>query len=227
MLSWRDIFAAQQAFARIYPLNVRLKLSMHIDIPGFSIVSTLSETPQASVYLAVDQRSGREVALKVIPAELSQASQALFLARAQKGICQFIHPNIVRIFDVGIIDGRCFFVMEYLPGCHLNHKCFELDLIARLRILIDIARALEYLDAQGYVHGALTPWNIQVHPSQNHGVLLGLGLGANARQWLNDDHELIAPLSPADALVAAHYASPEQLQGKVLDGRADLYSLGV
>lgn len=205
---------------------------MQILVPGFSIVSTLNQGDSATVYLALERPSGRELALKVMPLA-HQRMEDKVLAVTRQRLQEFSHPNIVKIFDLGLGDGYVYLTMEYLPGSHLNHKRFELNFLERLRVITDIARGLEYIGAQGYVHGALTPDNIVVHDPDGRGMLVGFNVSQHFyAPLLNTRAGMCSSMTPEvfDSVgtpVAAHFASPEQLQGKALDPRSDLYSLGV
>lgn len=193
---------------------------MQIQIPGYSIVSTLSRGAVATVYLAWDTLAEREVALKVTPlGDLSPHPETI--AQERERLIALKHPNIVAIYDVGIYANNYFVAMQYLPGYSLNHQRFELDLLARLRVVADIAHALDFASERDCVHAALTPDNVIVSDQNNHAVLLGFGnvqADANAPEAGSEKPGLLA---------AAHFYSPEQLHGHVLDGRADLYSLGI
>lgn len=188
---------------------------MQIPIPGYSIVSTLNQGAWATVYLALDKNPGRELALKVIPVDKLQGFDAEVLARERALFRRLVHPNIVPILDVGIHADHYYLASLYLPGRSLNHKRFELDLLARLRVVIDIAYALDFAGDQGYLHGAVNLDNILVHAQDGRAILLGFG-----------SHQRFNPESPA-ALAAAHFWSPEQLAGQAFDHRSDIYSLGV
>lgn len=196
-----------------------VKYNVQIDIPGYSVVSTLSQGVAATVYLALDQHRRGELALKVMPLEGHQADlPAQFLARERVRIQRLHHPNIVEMLDVGVHAGHYFLAMEYVPGSTLNHKRFELDLLARLRVIIDIAKALDFIAGQDFVHGGLSPENILIHTQDGRAVVLGFSLSSAAKF----DNKSVAPC----ALSASGFESPEQMRGEILDSRSDLYSLG-
>jgi serine/threonine protein kinase len=197
---------------------------MQIQIPGYSIVSTLSRGASATIYLAWDIKAERELALKVIALDAA-TNLSESLVQERERLLALRHPNIVTFYDVGIFAGHYFLAMQYLPGYNLNHKRFELDLLARLRVVADIAHALDFASGQGLVHAALTPDNIWVTDHNKHAVLLGIGLPPAA--FGDARATLIAFTDESVTLPAAHFYSPEQLQKKPLDSRSDLYSLGV
>jgi serine/threonine protein kinase len=206
-------------------------------VPGFSIVSTLNQGDSATVYLALDQPSGRELALKVMP--LTGQPEDISLASVRQRLQAFSHPNIVKIFDLGLSSGEdsaekyVYLTMQYLPGSHLNHKRFELNFLERLRVVTDIAHGLEYIGAQGYVHGALTPDNVVVHEPDGRAMLVGFGLSQRFTAPVSNSRVSECPgptqenSASIDAPLAAHFFSPEQWEEKPLDPRSDLYSLGV
>lgn len=193
---------------------------MQIQIPGYSIVSTLNKGLVATVYLAWDTRAEREVALKITPL-LDASLPPETIAQERERLIALAHPNIVAIYDVGIYADNYFVVMQYLPGYSLNHKRFELDLLARLRVVADIAHALDFASERDCVHAVLTPDNVMVSDQNNHAVLLGFG------NMQADVDGVRLEFDKPGLLAAAHFYSPEQLQGHGLDSRADLYSLGV
>lgn len=205
---------------------------MQIEIPGYSIVSTLSEGSEATVYLALENTRRRELALKVMALDTEQIYLPLdIFVRERLQMQRMVHPNIVKILDAGIHAGHSYLAMEYIPGSTLSHKRFELDLLARLRVMIDIARALDFIAERGYVHGNLLPENILLHAHDNRAILLDFGLSqivaaGGGRIALFPASRSPAKSSGAGFAVNYSFLSPEQLQGRVPDRRSDLYSLG-
>lgn len=191
---------------------------MQIEIPGYSIVSTLSQGAAATVYLALDKHPRRELALKVIALESPLEFQVQALARDRVRMQRLVHPHIVKFLDSGIHAGHYFLAMEYLSGSTLSHKRFELDLLARLRVVIGVAEALDFIAEQGYVHGGIAPENILIHAQDGRAVLIGFGL----HQILEDGGS-----GASQPIVDTCFQSPEQMRGEVSDSRSDLYSLGV
>jgi serine/threonine protein kinase len=188
---------------------------MQIKIPGYSIVNTLHQSAAANVFLALEEDSVRELVLKVISFVSPPPFPIIVILKLQcQRLVRFDHPNVVQFFHADCCDDYYFLAQEYLPGQSLSHKRFELDLLARLRVIIDIANALKYVGEQGWVHAALTPDNIRLHETDNRAILLGFRL------------QFVDPDAITD-LPTANFLSPEQLQGQLYDARADLYSLGV
>jgi len=172
------------------------------------------------VYEAHDSKLHRTVAIKVLPAEaVDEAARIRFLQEA-RAAATLNHPNVVAIHDAGDDDGRPYLVMEYVPGASLaDHPPATLDEalgIARL-----VCDALEHAHAHGLVHRDLKPGNILVHRDTDPPVVkltdMGIALTRGAVRVTHSGAFLGTP----------SFIAPEQALGKEVDGRADLYSLGV
>lgn len=194
---------------------------MHIDIPGYKIVSTLGQGGMATVYLAIQTCFEREVALKVMAPHLSaDPSFGERFLREARIVSQLMHPNIVTVYDVGIHEGLYYLAMEYLPGHDLKHKRFELNLAESLAVVKDIARALDYAGRKGYVHRDVKPENIMLLNEDGRAVLMDFGIA-------RPSDVASGMTQTGTAIGTPHYMSPEQAKGLPVDARADLYSLGV
>lgn len=202
---------------------------MQIDIPGYSIVNSLSESDSASVFLALDTNSGHELALKVVSVSPQRMATVTILEQEQLGreidyLTGLQHPNITSILQVGFGENYYCLALPFLSGRSLSHKRFEMDLLARLQVVIDLAHALEYLAQREQaqeeqaqktlVQLALTPDNILIHESDGRAILFGLRLPSLAS---NVHYQL----------TEMHFFSLAQLRGEVVDGQSHLYSLGV
>ena len=192
-----------------------------LEIPGYSIRRTLGHGGMATVYLAVQESLGREVALKLLLPALAQDAVATerFLREARFA-AQLHHPNIVAIHDVGTHDGHPYMAMAYEPGGTVAQiSSGRDDPTVALRIIRDVAGALDYAHAQGVVHRDIKPENI-LRRLDGSCVLSDFGIA----------HALAAQTgltNEGSSVGTPHYMSPEQLRGERVDGRADLYSLGV
>jgi len=175
----------------------------------------------ATVYLAIQEVFEREVALKVMSKVLAEDphfGQRFF--REAKIVSKLVHPNIVTVHDVGMHDGYCYLSMEYIDGRDLKHVVRTLSLAKKIRAVRDIAKALDYAGSKGYVHRDIKPENIMFHSSDGRAVLMDFGIARAA-----ESDTMVTQVGTA--IGTPHYMSPEQAKGKAVDGRSDIYSLGV
>ena len=190
-------------------------------IPGFTIHKTLGSGGMAQVYLATQNSMDREVAIKVLSPQLlvDPSFGERFLREAHIS-AKLAHPHIVAIIDVGIADGLHYIAMEYQPGGDLSDRIKKgLTEKESVRIIKDIAQALDYAHANGFIHRDIKPDNILFSRSGST-VLSDFGIARAA----DGDSKLT---STGSVIGTPHYMSPEQAMGTPLDGRADLYSLGI
>jgi len=175
----------------------------------------------ATVYLAEQEIFGRQVALKVMSSALSE--DPLFgkrFMREAKIVSQLVHPNIVTVHDVGMHEGAFYLSMEYINGRDLKQVRSALSLKERVQVIRDTAKALEYTGSKGYVHRDIKPENIMLHSTDGRAVLMDFGIAKAAESDM-------AMTQTGTAIGTPHYMSPEQAKGLSVDGRSDLYSLGV
>jgi len=193
-----------------------------ITIPGYRILRELGAGGMASVYLATQHSLEREVALKVLsPLLNSDPGFAARFRREARIIAQLSHASIVPAFEVGEYQSRCYLAMEYLPGGSLKQRLLEgpCDVSEASRICAALCGALDLAHRKGFVHRDIKPENI-LFREDGTPVLTDFGI-ARALDYGRS-------MTIAGVLVGTPgYMSPEQVKGLELDGRSDLYSLGV
>jgi formylglycine-generating enzyme required for sulfatase activity/tRNA A-37 threonylcarbamoyl transferase component Bud32 len=190
-------------------------------IPGYRFLRRLGQGGMATVYLAIQESLDRPVSIKVMELESLQdeVSKQRFEHEART-IAKITHPCIVSIYEVGrTVDGQMYYIMPYLPNGDLAQR----DLTHNEPRIIEVLRALlsglEYAHARGIVHRDVKEENV-LFDSADRPLLTDFGIALSKR-----DTSRIT--TAGLAVGSSGYMAPEQARGEVVDGRADLYSVGV
>jgi Tol biopolymer transport system component len=210
----------------------RMGLTSGSKLGPYEIVSPLGAGGMGEVYRAHDSRLGRDVAIKVLPEDLSSNPdlKARF-EREARAISALSHPHICHLYDVGSQDGTDYLVMELLEGESLQRRLERgpLPVSQALQCAIEIAEALDKAHKSGIVHRDLKPGNVMLTKSGTKLLDFGLakpvqGLGAMASGSMAT---MSRPLTQEGKIVGTfQYMAPEQVQGQEADARTDIFALG-
>jgi TolB-like protein/tRNA A-37 threonylcarbamoyl transferase component Bud32/tetratricopeptide (TPR) repeat protein len=195
----------------------------------YRISAVIGAGGMGEVYRATDTNLGREVALKVLPPDMARDPERLTrFQREARAVAALNHPNIVTLYSVEEADGAPFLTMELVEGQSLGRRIPEggLPIEAILEVGSALAEALAAAHEKGIMHRDLKPANVMV---TNDGRVKVLDFGLAKETHANPDEATLASaLTQAGAVMGTPaYMSPEQISGRVLDHRTDIFSLGV
>jgi len=193
---------------------------VQIQIGPYNIIKKIDSGGMATVYLASHRDTGARVAIKLLRGDLLDKERIVDRFR-QEGLLNLSHPNIVKILGVDIYKGRPYIVMEYVEGTDLEElikKKGKLPISQTTGIFTQILSALSYVHARGIIHRDIKPKNILID-SSGVAKLTDFGIAKSLYSHIKT--------STGGYLGAPAYSSPEQMDGKKLDQRSDIYSLGI
>ena len=190
----------------------------------YRILALLGRGGMADVYRAEDERLGREVALKAVPPEFARDPERVErFEREVRAAARLSHANIVTVYEYGQGEGLHFYTMELMPGGHLKARIQAhpdgMPAQEVRAVVLAMARALDYAHRRGFVHRDVKPENI-LFGEDGTPQLTDFGI---ARAMSEGTRMTATGMS----IGSPHYMSPEQARGHEVDGRSDLYSLGV
>ncbi|HEU0152817.1 MAG TPA: bifunctional serine/threonine-protein kinase/formylglycine-generating enzyme family protein [Arenimonas sp.] len=191
------------------------------EIPGYRVLRRIGKGGMSQVYLSVQESLDRQVAIKVMsPAALTDEISKQRFEHEARTIAKLEHPCIVGIHEVGRTrQGLLYYVLPYLAKGHLGQRDFTHDEDRAIEVLRSLLSALEYAHARGIVHRDVKAENV-LFDNADRPLLTDFGIALSKR-----DQTRIT--TAGLAVGSGGYMAPEQARGEVVDGRADLYSVGV
>ncbi len=192
-------------------------------LQDYEYIGIIGEGGFSTVYKIKNKKTGDICALKILSRKLLSNPEAIKrFVREGKLYEKFSHPNIVKLFDVGSENGIPYIIMEYLEGLTLkeyiqNNAPLPLEEI--VKISEEIVSVLDYLHKNGIVHRDIKPANIIINTKTKKPVLTDFGIAKDV-----EGSKLTAT---GEIIGSPYYISPEQARGEKIDGRSDIYSIGV
>src|ERR1035438_4921024 len=197
----------------------------------YQVTAQLGEGGMGEVYRAHYTRLGRDVALKVLHADVAQsADRRTRFEREARAVAALNHPHIVAIFDIGEENGLVYFVSELVEGESLRNRIALGPLPVRelLDIAAQMADGIAAAHAAGITHRDLKPENIMLARDSRVKILdFGLARQAQAAAPVHDKTVTMHETQPGTVMGTANYMSPEQVRGGAIDYRSDQFSFGI
>jgi len=193
-------------------------------IGNYQLIKKIAKGSTSVMYEANDTRTGKRVALKVMKlrfAEQKERARARQWLQEAVIVAQLDHDNIVKIHDAEILGDNAYIAMDYIPGYSMSTRLRRREYLTVgecIRISKDMLRALAVAHGHGVIHGDIKPANIMYDTADDTYILTDFGAAYTGQREGKSAHVIVG--TPA-------YMSPEQLQGRKLDGRSDLFSLAV
>jgi eukaryotic-like serine/threonine-protein kinase len=203
-------------------------------IAHYRVESLIGVGGMGEVYLARDQRLGRKVALKLLPEHLAaDETQLSWFKTEARTTSALNHPNILTVYEIDADGNRQFIATEFIEGITLRGSLAggRMNVRDALEVAIQVASALAAAHETGVVHRDIKPENIMLRPD-GYVKVLDFGIAKlTEQQSAPDSHEsgttAVLQTRPELVLGTAHYMSPEQARGQIVDARTDIWSLGV
>lgn len=207
-------------------------------ISHFRVLGKLGAGGMGVVFEAEDTKLGRKVAIKFLSEKIANGTQTVErFEREARAASALNHPNICTVYEIDYFEGQPFMAMELLEGETLNARLSHgrMEIVEILRLGAEIADALDAAHSHGIVHRDIKPANVFI-TTRGTGKVLDFGLaklaiGASGDRETGANSETLTNVTgltmPGIAMGTAAYMSPEQARGEQLDGRTDLFSLGV
>ena len=213
-------------------LPQRMRFDRGAHLGRYTIVELLGSGGMGQVYRAADANLRRDVAIKVLHPEMARDRDLVArFEREARALAALNHPNICTVYEIGAEDGLVFIAMELLEGTNLRQRMARkpLEFETALTLSIQIADALDAAHTAGIVHRDIKPANIFV-TTREHVKVLDFGIAKVVHAKSGGDaatasaEQLTTPGSPMGTV---SYMSPEQVRGRAVDARTDLFSFGV
>ena len=229
--SYESGYLEQPAIEKVAEFMVGNQLEVGQEIGHYCIIKKIGAGGMGEVYLAEDTKLDRQVAIKILSQEFAEDNDRMRrFVREAKSASALNHPNIITIHEIGETDGAHFITTEHIEGENLRERLNgeKLSMKSVFEVSIQIASALEAAHSAGIIHRDIKPENVMIRPDGLVKVL-DFGLAKRAPQTGESAAKILLSYGtePGKMIGTVTYMSPEQLQGKTVDGRTDLWSFGI